>query len=777
MSRVVSFGPFHTINVIALLVLSPFVLAPCAALVGARWPRHVRWLAVWPAVAAILFEHLLRRHVAIDGPIVVSLPWASSLGLTLQFHLDGLGLVFALMITIIGALVVLYASSYLKDHPYLGRFMATLFLFMGAMLGVVLADNLFALFVFWELTGFASYLLIGFEHDKSQARVAAQQALIVTGAGGLALLAGAVILSQITGATALSDILAGGLPVRGNVLYPACAALFMLAAFTKSAQFPLHFWLPNAMAAPTPVSAYLHSATMVKAGVYLLARMTPVLGGTTFWTTTLIVVGGVTMVGASWRAVQETDLKRVLAYSTVGALGSLVLMIGIGTPAAIVAAIVYMIAHACYKGTLFMVAGAIDHETGTRDVRVLSGLRYAMPKTALASALASASMMGLPLFFGFFGKELFYEAEWSYDRLAGLLLGVTVAANALTGTAGLVAGVSPFAGRRTEPLAGAHEPPWGLWLGPAVLSVAGVVFCLVPSLVNGPIALASAAVTRAYVPVHLALWHGFTPVLLLSLVTLALAGLLYTQRVFLQRGSLPGPLGTERLYCWLIGGLDRVSTVMSPILQYGSLRFYVLVQIVVTGLLVGLALTVGGGGWTFARVTDVRPHEVLIAALICVGAVTAARATSSMRAVIALGAVGYGVATLFVMFGAPDLAMTQFSVETLTVVIFVLVFRTFGSFAHLSSRLVRTRDAIVAGTVGALVSTLVLLVGTSGQVSRLSDYFVEAGPVLAHGRNIVNVILVDFRAFDTMGEITVLAVAAVGVHALLRIGADERRRS
>ncbi len=762
---------------IVLLVLSPFVLAPIAALVGARWPRHVRWLAVWPAIAAILFEHLLRRHVAVDGPIVVSLPWASSLGLTLQFHLDGLGLVFALMITIIGALIVLYASAYLEKHRDLGRFMATLFLFMGAMLGVVLADNLFALFVFWELTGFASYLLIGFEHDKASARAAAQQALIVTGAGGLALLAAAVILGQMTGATALSEILGAGFAARGHALYPACAALIMLAAFTKSAQFPLHFWLPNAMAAPTPVSAYLHSATMVKAGVYLLARMSPILGGTEFWTTTLVAVGAITMVGASWRAVQETDLKRVLAYSTVGALGSLVLMIGIDTPAAFVAAIVYMIAHACYKGALFMVAGAIDHETGTRDVRALSGLRHGMPKTAVASGLAAASMMGLPLFFGFFGKELFYEAEWGHDRMPSLLLGVTVVANALTGMAGLVAGVSPFVGRRAEPFAGVHEPAWGFWLGPALLSSAGVVFCLVPSIVAGPIALASASLTRVFVPVHLALWHGITPVLLLSVLTLVLAGLLYTQRGFLQRGSLPGSLRSDQRYLWLIGLFDRISAAISPILQFGSLRFYVLVQIVVTGLLVGFALVVGGGGWTYARVTNVLPHEALIAILICVAAVMAARATSSMRAVLSLGAVGYGVATMFVMFGAPDLAMTQFSVETLTVVIFVLVFRTFGSFAHLSSRLVRTRDAIIAASVGALVSTLVLLVGTGGQVSRLSDYFVEAGPLLAHGRNIVNVILVDFRAFDTMGEITVLAIAAVGVHALLRIGADERRRS
>jgi multicomponent Na+:H+ antiporter subunit A len=761
--------------VIALLVLSPFVFSPVAALVGARWPKHVWWLAAWPAGLAVVFEHILRTRVAVDGPLIVSLPWAPSLGLTLQFNLDGLGLLFALMITVIGALIVLYASAYMQGHARIGRLLATLFVFMGAMLGVVLSDNLFVLFVFWELTGFSSFLLIGFEHDKATARASAMQSLLVTGAGGIALLAGAALLAQITGATTISDVLVGGTHVTGHPFYLACTTLFLLAAFTKSAQVPFHFWLPNAMAAPTPVSAYLHSATMVKAGVYLLARMTPILGGTTFWSTALMVIGGVTMVGAAWRSVQETDLKRILAFSTASALGSLVLMIGIGTPGAFVAAVVYMIAHAAYKGTLFMVAGAIDHEVGTRDVTRLSGLRALMPKTATAGALAAASMMGLPLFFGFFGKELFYEAGWQYGGSAGLLLAVAVGANALSGVAGLLAGVGPFVGPRMTGADHVHEPPWPMWFGPMCLAVTGIVFTLVPGLVNGPIALATASMTGAVAPLRLALWHGFTPVLGLSVLTLALAAGLYTQRALLRR-AVPGSLGSEGIYHVILRLLDASSAAVAPALQSGSLRSYVLVLILATGGLLGGALFVGGGGWSIAQLTAFRAHEVLIAMLICAGAVMAARSTSSMKAVIALGAVGYGVALLFVMYGAPDLAMTQFSVETLTVVIFVLVFRMFGSFAHLSSRFVRTRDALIAGVVGAGVSTLVLLVGAGDRMSRLKDFFVETGPTLGHGRNIVNVILVDFRGFDTLGEITVLVVAAIGVHALLRISADERGR-
>jgi multicomponent Na+:H+ antiporter subunit A len=350
-----------------------------------------------------------------------------------------------------------------------------------------------------------------------------------------------------------------------------------------------------------------------------------------------------------------------------------------------------------------------------------------------------------------------------------------VAAIALSGTAGLIAGAGPFAGARMDHTGPVHEPAWPMWFGPMFLAVAGVAFSLLPGVVNGPISLAAESVTGAFAPVNLVLWHGVTPVLGLSVLTIVLATGLYTQRSRLRR-TWPRSLGSAATYHATLHLLDALSRAVSPALQSGSLRSYVLVLILATGGLLGTALVVGGGGWSIAGLTAFRAHEVLIALLICAGAVMAARATSSMKAVLALGAVGYGVALLFVMYGAPDLAMTQFSVETLTVVIFVLVFRMFGSFAHLSSRLVRARDAIIAGVVGAGVSTLVLLVGAGDGSSRLSEYFVDIGPTLAHGRNIVNVILVDFRGFDTMGEITVLVVAAIGVHALLRISADERGR-
>jgi len=725
-------------------------------------------------VLTIWFARAL-RSVTSDGPFLVTLPWAPSLGLSLSFYLDGLSLLFALLIAGVGTLIAIYAAAYMRSSPAAGRFHATLFAFMGAMLGVVLSDNLFTLFVFWELTGFTSFLLIGFQQERSEARSAAVQALIVTGGGGIALLAGSMLLGQAMGTVSLSAMLTGGARVPPGDLYTAIVILVLLAAFTKSAQVPFHFWLPNAMAAPTPVSAYLHSATMVKAGVYLVARMTPILGGTTLWTMIIVVAGAATMAAGAWRAVQETDLKTILAYSTVSALGALMLLLGLGTDQAVTAALIYLVAHACYKGALFLVAGAIEHETGTRDVTELAGLRRAMPWTSGAAVLAAGSMMGLPLFLGFLGKEALYDAIQQQDRWPVAILAIAVGENVLLGVAALTAGVSPFFGRAVAALT-AHEAPRGLWIPALALAVTGLLTGIVPALVEVPLSLAATAVLGETTLVSLAIWHGVTPTLMLSVFTLAAVAAAYRFRGHLRR-LWPGSLRTERLYTGTLAGLDAISRVVAPSLQSASLRTYVMTLVLVGGSVIGTAVVAGGGRQGFAVTTDVQVHELLVAALIVGGALSAASATSSMKAVLSLGVVGYGVALMFLSFGAPDLAMTQFSVETLTVVIFVLVFRHLPKFYALSPAVIRARDALIAAAVGATIAALVLFVGTSGTESRLADYFVETGPGLAHGRNIVNVILVDFRAFDTLGEITVLVTAAIGVHALMRIGSREDRRS
>ena len=713
--------------------------------------------------------------VAMRGPITVSVPWVPSLGLSLSFRLDGLSLLFATLITGIGTLVVLYAARYLEKHHHAGRFQVSLFAFMGSMLGVVLSDNFIALFVFWELTGFTSYLLIGFEHERLEARRAALQALLVTGAGGLALLAAAVMVWQAAGSFSLSTLLAGGTTIRGHAMYGPIVGLVLLAAFTKSAQFPFHFWLPNAMQAPTPVSAYLHSATMVKAGVYLVARMAPLLGGSLLWTGIITVVGAMTMVGGAYRAVLETDLKRVLAYSTISALGVLMVLLGVGTREAVVATLTYLLAHAFYKGALFLVVGAVEHETGTRDVTELGGLRHRMPVTAVAAMLAAGSMAGVPLLFGFIAKEQFYDSVRQFGQFgmwpATVLVVTAIVSSALLGAAGLMAGVSPFAGRPTTQK-DTHEAPPSLWLGPLVLGGAGLVLGLVPALVDEPLRLAATAVTGNALPVRLALWHGFSVTLSLSVVTLIGSLSLFTFIGPIRRHVWPRALGTERLYTRVLSTLDRISDLVAPALQSASIRAYVLTIVVTVVALVGSALAMSRALPALSRWTPIQPHEAAVAALIIAAAMSAARAKSTTAAVLALGTVGYGIALLYVLFGAPDLAMTQFAVETLTVVIFVLVFYQLKGFGDLSSPLVKVRDAGIATVAGTIIAVLVLFIGASGTTSLLSPYFLDHAATLGHGRNVVNVILVDFRGFDTLGEITVLVTVAVGVRALLRIGKE-----
>jgi multicomponent Na+:H+ antiporter subunit A len=752
-------------------IISPFVVAILATWLVSRFPRRAALLAAWPALLAVILGIEMRR-AAFGGGRLVELAWAPSLGLSLSFNLDGLGLLFAILITGIGALVVLYASRYLEGHAHAGRFYASLFGFMGAMLGVVLSDNVLTLFVFWELTGFTSYLLIGFEHERAAARRAALQALIVTGAGGLALLAAGVLLVDVSGTTNLSAMAAQRASIVGSPFYGAIAGLILLAAFTKSAQVPFHFWLRNAMEAPTPVSAYLHSATMVKAGVYLIARMSPIVGATPLWTTVVTVAGATTMVVGAYRAVQETDLKRILAYSTLSALGVLTMLLGVGTREAIIAALVYLVAHAAYKGALFLVAGAIDHEAGTRDISLLSGLRRAMPVTALAGGGAAISMAGVPLTLGFVGKDGAYEALFHGSGWFPALLALIVLASILLGLAGLLAGVLPFRG--IAPTKEVHDPAWPLWLPPLLLATIGLLVGMLPSILNQPLSAAASATAGVPIDVSLSVWHGVTPALLLSLLTLAAVGFAYLVHGGLRTRTWRARFGTEDLYDGALSVLDAVSRAIAPALHSASLRTYVMVIVTTTVVVGGTALLTDPSLGSAVPRTRITAHDGVIVLITVAAAIAATVARSTMAAVLSLGAVGYGVAMTFLSFGAPDLAMTQFSVETLTVLIYVLVFRHFRTLGELSPRLVRARDGLIAVGIGIFISGLLLSVATTETAPRLREYFAQFGPTLGRGRNIVNVILVDFRAFDTLGEITVLATAAIGVRGLLRFGADGR---
>jgi multicomponent Na+:H+ antiporter subunit A len=760
---------------LAVAVASGFVIAPFAVLLGRGWGGRAGWVvALLPAFLTLFFALLVAE--AGVAPASFALPWIPSLGLTVTFRADGLGLLFALLISGIGALVMVYAGGYFGHDRRVGRLLGLLLSFMAAMLGLVLSDNVLALFVFWELTSVTSFLLVGFDHEREDARAAALQAFLVTGAGGLALLAGLILLATTGGSFTISELTAAGDAIRAHPLYLPALVLVLLGAFTKSAQMPFHIWLPGAMAAPTPVSAYLHSATMVKAGVYLLLRLSPALGGTPAWTVAL----GVTALLGAWIALGQTDLKRLLAYSTVAALGTIVLLTGIGTAAALQAAVLYLLAHAIYKGALFLIAGALDHETGSRDVTVLGGLRRAMPVTAAAGMVAALSMAGVPPLLGFVGKEAAYAAA-----LGGVLPAVT-AAVAVTSSVFLVVvagitGAGPFLGMARPTPKPAHEAPPALLLGPLLLAGLGVALAPAAALLEpallGP---AVAAVTGGAEVPYISLWHGLNTALILSTVTLALGVVGYARRGDVRRLSAAGaPLyrwGPLRWYDGALALLPRVAAAQTRVIQSGSLRRYLLVTVGTAGGLAGYALITGDAllpprGWT-----DLRVHEAALAALAVAGALAAARSSSRLGSVACLGVSGYSIALIYLLYGAPDLAITQFLVETLIVVVFVLVFHHLPRFASLSRTSSRVRDAAVAVTFGALMTAFVWSALATHAPSRVSPSFAAESYPTAQGRNIVNVILVDFRALDTLGEITVLAVAAAGIVALVRLRAPGGRR-
>lgn len=757
-----------------IAVLSGFGLALAAPWLQRRMVRLTGVLLTLLPLALTAYFAAQLPHLAEGETLAETVAWIPSLGVDLAFYLDGLGVTFALLISGIGALVLLYASAYLAEDPLLGRFYLYLLVFMASMLGVVLANNLITLFVFWELTSISSYLLIGFKHSSASSRAAALQALLVTGGGGLALLAGLVLLGQAAGTNTLSELAAAGERVRADGFYPAILALVLVGAFAKSAQFPFHFWLPNAMEAPTPVSAYLHSATMVKAGVYLLARLSPALGGTTAWQGAVIAVGAVTMLLGAYLAWQQVDLKRILAYSTISALGILVLLLGIGGALAAKAALTLLVAHSLYKGALFLVAGALDHETGTRDVTQLGGLWRAMPVTAVTALLAGASMAGLLPLFGFVAKEVFYKATYDAPDLAVLLTALAVASSVLLVVAAGLVAVKPFFGARVATPRHPHEAPLRMWLGPLSLAALSVFLGVQPSLVaEYVIKPATEAVLAAPVKVELVLWPGLNAVLLLSLLTLALGAGAYAFRHTLvpsaRRLDVGGQVGPQRGYGRALDGLLWLADWQTRVLQNGYLRFYLITIVVVTVVLVGYAALTQTDLGGVLRAPEMRLYEAALVAVILVAAYAVTQTRSRLAAVVSLGTVGYGVALLYILFGAPDLAMTQFAIETLTVFLFVLVIYRLPRFALLTNRRERWRDAVIALSGGALMTLLVLIVTAQPSRPHVTSFFARNSVILGKGRNIVNVILVDFRGLDTLGEITVLAVAAAGVFALLKL--------
>jgi multicomponent Na+:H+ antiporter subunit A len=718
---------------------------------------------------------LLVPHTAAGDSYRWSLPWIPLLDVNLSFVLDGLSVLFALIITGVGFFVTLYAVDYLHGHRHTGRFFLFLHLFMLSMLGLVVADNVLALFVFWELTTLFSYLLIGFEHASEESRKNARQALLVTGAGGLALLVGFLLLEIATGTYEISRMVPLADSLQQHPHYGAILALFFAGAFTKSAQFPFHFWLPNAMAAPTPVSAFLHSATMVKGGIYLLARFHPVLGGTPAWTATLVLVGAATAVLGAITALGQSDLKRILAYTTVSALGIMTMFLGGKLAPSLTAAMTFLLVHAIYKSALFLVAGIVDHQTGTRQLEQLGGLARSMPVTAFGAFAACFSMAGFPLFFGFIGKEIMYKGALAETLMPNLTVAAAVLANGLmTAVAGIVL-IGPFLIRGPRHLEPRGEACASMCSGPLVLGSLGLLFGIMPGFVGHYLVSPAVGAFHAHMEhVKLQLFHGINPPLLLSALTLALGAGLYLDRRRVNRAVSRtfGIVGVDasRVYDATIKGVGGLGRIQNRMLQSGSLHRYFAVVVATFVLVTGYSYLHG-----LEAVPEIHPPRLalrqwLLLLVLVAAVVTVAITRYVLLAICSLGVAGAVIAMIFLSFGAPDLALTQLLVETLTVVIVSMILLRLPSLSGAGTRTAgrRSFDAALAASTG-IVATILALAMLSGPLdTSITAFFEQNSYLAAHGRNIVNVILVDFRSMDTLGEVIVVATAGLAGFALIR---------
>lgn len=753
-------------------------------LLGAMLPpltiRFGRNVCTWAAMAVTACTFALAAALLIrifeGGPVSMHQPWLHGIGLDLSLRMDGLAALFALLVPGIGLLVIIYARYYLSEKDPMGRLYGLLLVFMSSMLGVALSDNLILLLVFWELTSLSSFLLIGYWQHRSDARQGARMALVVTGMGGLALLAGFLLLGQMAGTYRISDILLQGDLIRAHSLYVPALLLILIGAFTKSAQFPFHFWLPKAMAAPTPISAYLHSATMVKAGVFLLARLYPVLSGTDLWFFTVSGVGLTTLLMGAYIAIFQHDLKGLLAYSTISHLGLIVLLFGLDTPLAAVAGVFHIINHATFKASLFMAAGIIDHETGTRDMRRLNGLWKYMPHTAALAMIASAAMAGVPLLNGFLSKEMFF-AETLHVDLLGSAWWILPAAATMAGifavaySARFIHDVFFNGEPLNLPKYPPHEPPRFMKMPVEILAGLCLLVGILPGLTVGPLLkLAATSVTGEVLPSYsLAIWHGFNAPLFMSLIALGGGFAVYGMRhkLFALHERLPFSPDAAALFNAVEGTLIRSARALLQGMDNGSLQRSAALLLGVSAM--AMILSLAGPGITGPiPVTPIDGPSLMGALLLmAAGLLTVLWHGHRLSAIIALSVVGLLVALVFVRFSAPDLALTQLSVEVVTIMLLLLAL-FFMPQRHKPQSLPCRRSRDVLLSVGTGTGCGLLAWGMlTRPLDSISSFFMEQSIPGGGGANVVNVILVDFRGFDTLGEVTVLAVAAVGIFALL----------
>ncbi|WP_144472269.1 Na+/H+ antiporter subunit A [Bacillus safensis] len=796
-------------QLIHFAILSPFLLAFVVPFLYKYVRRiHTGWFVL--ILPILLFTYFIQMiHITSNGRTLFSqAEWIPSLGMNFTVYVDGLSLLFALLITGIGSLVVLYSIFYLsKEKEQLGSFYTYLLMFMTAMLGVVLSDNMVVLYLFWELTSISSFLLIGYWYKRERSRYGATKSLLITVFGGLAMLGGFILIYLITDSFSIREAVNQLQLIMASPYFIPAMILILLGAFTKSAQFPFYIWLPDAMEAPTPVSSYLHSATMVKAGIYLVARFSPIFAISEVWFWTISIVGLVTLFWGSFHAVRQNDLKAILAYSTVSQLGMIMLMLGVGAAAihennpaffgaAVLAAIFHLINHATFKGSLFMAAGIIDHETGTRDIRKLGGLMTIMPITFTITLIGTFSMAGLPPFNGFLSKELFFTSmirisDISFTDVStwgAIFPALAWLASVFTFIYSMMLLFKTFRGRlnldqlEKKP----HEAPIGMLIPPIILAALVVTFFFFPNiLAYSVIEPAMAAIipeaieTGSRFSVKIEAWHGFQPELYMTIgvVVLGTIGYLTLSKwrpmynIFKEKWSF------NALYDRSLIGLEKGSYRLTNSYMTGFLRDYL---VYVFGFMI---IVIGGVMFyqqAFSFKTDqaasIGTYEMILSLVMVAATIATVFASSRLTAIIALGVMGYTLSLFFVIFRAPDLALTQLIIETISVALFLLCFYHLPKLSlKQKTRRFKMTNFIISLGVGVVVTCLAFASTSQQSLDTISTYFIENSYKLAGGDNIVNVILVDFRGFDTLFEITVLAIAALGIYGLLKTQTKRKR--
>lgn len=791
------------------VILLPFLLAVLLMIIKLSPRVHLGWIAL-PLPAALFLYFLTRIPGIRSGEnIENTISWMPSLGVDITLYLDGLSLLFTLLITGMGALVVLYSVYYLdKRTEGIRQFYIYLLMFMGAMLGVVLSDNLMVLYGFWELTSISSFLLIAFWHRRERSQYGAMKSMLITVFGGLAMFAGFNLLYVMSGTYSVREIIAQAGSLTENGLFVPAMLLILLGAFTKSAQFPFHIWLPDAMEAPTPVSAYLHSATMVKAGIYLVARLTPLFAGQTEWFWLVSLTGLVTLIYGSFKAIKQTDLKALLAYSTISQLGLIMCLLGLGSAAAFftggpeaafytmatTAALFHLMNHAVFKGTLFMVVGIIDHETNTRDLRKLGGLMSLMPITFTVALIGAFSMAGLPPFSGFLSKEMFFTAVLNIREFDILNAGywmqlfpvIAWIASVFTFVYSMILVFKTFGGKlQTSKLDKIpHEAPLGLLLSPVILVSFAILFALFPDLVSYSLiepAMASIhgglLVPGESFEVSIHFWHGWTPELFMTLGVVAAGILLYSiySRLRLMDRGINGRNTLTRLYDGSLRVLERGSTRLTNTYMTGSVRHYLL-YIFSFFIIALLAVLIREPGIHFGmeQYAPLSFYETGVIAVMLLAAFAVPFAKSRVNAILFTGCTGYMVTLLFVIFRAPDLALTQMIIETVSVILFLLCFRYLPKLKKPKEPLrFKLPNLIIALGVGVTTTLIALAAMGTSPFEPISEFFLQESYKSAGGKNVVNVILVDFRGFDTLFEIMVLGIASLAIYALIHLRMDQ----